>query len=278
MSAAVRVVIVTYSPGPLLDALLDSLPGACSLPYEVVLADNGSTDGVPERAAAERSEVTLVRTGGNVGYGRAANIGARGFEGDWILVANSDLRFEPGAVDEMVAGAARHPRAGAIGPCLMEPDGSIYPSARTLPTLGRGAGHAVLGRIWPKNPWTRAYWADSDSGSEREAEWLSGACLLVRRDAFEQVGGFDPAYFMYFEDVDLGDRLGRAGWLSVYAPAARVHHVGGATTARAPASMVVAHHTSAARYLAGHHSRPVTLALRTALAIRQRAETRRQVP
>ena len=110
------------------------------------------------------------------------------------------------------------------------------------------------------------------------AEWLSGACLLLRREAFEQVGGFDPAYFMYFEDVDLGDRLGRAGWLSVYAPAARVHHVGGATTGRVQSAMVRAHHASAARYLAAHHSRPVAVSLRAALAIRERIETRRREP
>ncbi len=275
MSAAVRVVIVTYSPGPMLADLLDSLPEACSLPYEVVLADNGSTDGVPERAAAVRSEVTLVRTGGNVGYGRAANIGARGFAGDWILVANSDLRFEPAAVDELVAAAGRHPGAGAVGPCLLELDGSVYPSARTLPSLGRGTGHALFAKVWPANPWTRAYRAGEDLVHEREAEWLSGACVLLRREAFEQVGGFDPAYFMYFEDVDLGDRLGRAGWLSVYAPAARVHHVGGATTARAPAVMVTAHHASAGHYLAARYPAVVSLPIRAALSVRAKAVNRK---
>jgi N-acetylglucosaminyl-diphospho-decaprenol L-rhamnosyltransferase len=267
VSPALRAVVVTYSPGDDLDVLLDSLAAACTLPYEVVLADNGSTDGAPERAA-ERPGVSLVRTGGNVGYGRAANLGARGFTGDWILVANSDLRFEPGAVDELVAAAGRHPQAGAVGPCLVEPDGSVYPSARTLPALGRGSGHAVFGRVWPANPWTRAYQAGTDLSREREAEWLSGACLLVRRAAFDAVGGFDPAYFMYFEDVDLGDRLGRAGWSNVYAPRARVHHVGGASTARTPAAMVAAHHASAGRYLAARYPRVVSRPLRGALAAR----------
>jgi N-acetylglucosaminyl-diphospho-decaprenol L-rhamnosyltransferase len=274
VSPDLRVVVVTYSPGPDLDELLDSLPAACSRPYEVVLADNGSTDGAPERAA-ERPGVRLLRTGGNVGYGRAANLGARGFTGDWILVANSDLRFEPAAVDELMAAGARHVRAGALGPCLVEPDGSVYASARSLPSLGRGTGHAVFGRVWPGNPWTRAYRADGDLSRERDAGWLSGACLLVRREAFEQVGGFDPAYFMYFEDVDLGERLGQAGWSSRYVPSARVHHAQGATTARAPAAMVVAHHRSAERYVGDRYPSAVAAPLRWGLRARAAFARRR---
>ena len=88
----------------------------------------------------------------------------------------------------------------------------MCPSARALPRLGQGIGHAVLGWWWPGNPWTRSYRAERELVTERPAGWLSGSCLLLRRAAFDEVGGFDPGYFMYFEDLDLGERLGRAGF------------------------------------------------------------------
>ena len=104
--------------------------------------------------------------------------------------------------------------------------------------------HAVLGPFWKRNPWTAAYRQERLEPSERPVGWLSGSCLLVRRSAFSQVGGFDERYFMYMEDVDLGDRLGKAGWLNVYVPSAEVLHHKGHSTGRDPASHLAAHHKS----------------------------------
>ena len=268
----IRIVVVTYSPGPLLDTLLSSLSKATLAPYEVVLADNGSTDGVPERAAGA-PEITLVRTGGNVGYGRAANAGAAGAAAPWLLIVNPDVRWcQPGALDDLITAAGRWPDAGAFGPAIVTPDGQLYPSARALPSLGRGIGHALAGWWWPSNPWTAAYRKEDGSPAEAPVGWLSGSALLVRRSAFASVGGFDPRYFMYFEDVDLCDRLARAGWASVYVPTAVVEHAGGHATKRSPAAMQRAHHASAYRYLADHHRglgwAPVRLVLRLGLTAR----------
>jgi N-acetylglucosaminyl-diphospho-decaprenol L-rhamnosyltransferase len=273
----VAVVSVTYSPGESLGEFLDSLAKATNRPYTVVLADNGSTDGAPERASAQRGEVTLLRTGENLGYGGGANRGVAelGPEYGWVVVANPDVVWQPGALDELVAAGERTPRAGALGPLIRDSDGAVYPSARLLPSLGRGIGHAVLGKVWPGNPWTRAYRQSELAVRERDAEWLSGSCLLLRRTAFDSVGGFDSRYFMYFEDVDLGDRLARAGWRNRYVPSAEVVHTGGhATTAHAEVSarMLAEHHRSAYRYLADRHPgpgwAPLLLALRAGLGIR----------
>ncbi len=264
---AVRVIVVTYSPGHLLDGLLDSLPKACTTPYEVVIADNGSTDGAPERAAQEHG-VRIVRTSSNVGYGAAANVGAQGAETEFLLVCNPDLVFASGAVDELISAAERWPEGGSFGPAVLEPDGSLYPSARALPVVGHGIGHALLVRVWPKNPWTRAYRRADVAVSERAAGWLSGSCLLLRRRAFDAVGGFDPGFFMYFEDVDLGDRLGRSNWQNVYVPDARVTHVGGTTTSREPRRMLKAHHDSAYRYLAKRYRPPLRWLLKAGLQVR----------
>ena len=276
------VVTVTYSPGALLDTFLDSLHEATSRPVRVVLADNGSVDGAPEKAARERENVSLLRIGENVGYGAGANRGVAELGPDvgWVVVANPDLEWRPGSVDALRDAGRRWPRAGALGPLIREPSGEVYPSARALPSLAHGAGHAALGTVWPDNPWTKAYRRSDVAPVEREAGWLSGSCLLLRREAFDSVDGFDARYFMYFEDVDLGERLGKAGWRNVYVPSAEVVHVGGASTGKPDVSarMVAAHHRSAYRYLAerypGARWAPLRAALRAGLEVRHRLATR----
>jgi N-acetylglucosaminyl-diphospho-decaprenol L-rhamnosyltransferase len=251
--AALRIVAVTYSPGATLEGFVGSLGAATTRPTEVVLADNGSTDGAPEAAAARHPHVRLLRTGGNVGYGAAVNAGLAGLTDGYALVANPDVRFDPGSVDELLEVAARWPRAATVGPAIRTPEGELYPSARDLPQLSTGIGHAALGWAWPGNPWTARYRREREAPRERPAGWLSGSCLLVDVAAFWSVGGFDPGYFMYFEDVDLAERLGRRGWLHVYAPSAVVVHEGGHATGREPNRMARVHHTSALRYLSHQH-------------------------
>jgi N-acetylglucosaminyl-diphospho-decaprenol L-rhamnosyltransferase len=195
-----------------------------------------------------------------------------------VVVANPDIEWGDGTLDTLLAAASRWPRGGAFGPLIRNPDATTYPSARLLPSLGKGIGHAVLGRVWPRNPWTTAYKQSDTLVEERRTGWLSGSCLLLRRTAFDSVDGFDPRYFMYFEDVDLGDRLGRAGWLNVYVPAAEVVHIQGHSTARASAAMLAAHHDSAYRYIADRHAgwrwAPLRAAIRAGLALRLKLETR----
>ncbi|MGH3988994.1 MAG: glycosyltransferase family 2 protein, partial [Pseudonocardiaceae bacterium] len=199
--------------------------------------------------------------------GSAANRGVVEFgpEVGWVVVANPDIEWHPGSLDELLAAGDRWPRAGALGPLIRQPDGTVYPSARLLPALGRGIGHALLGSVWPGNPWTTTYRQSDTALGERTAEWLSGSCLLLRRAAFWSVGGFDSRYFMYFEDVDLGDRLGRAGWLNVYVPTAEVTHLGGHATSRVSELMLAEHHRSTYRYLADRHPGPLRAPLRLVL-------------
>jgi N-acetylglucosaminyl-diphospho-decaprenol L-rhamnosyltransferase len=252
---AVRVVVVTYFPGDYLDAFLGSLPAASSGQVSVTVADNGSTDGSLERAR-ERRGVEVVSTGSNLGYGGAANLGVAGTSETWVLVVNPDIAFEPGAIDDLLAVAVRRPRAGALGPRIHTSEGMLYPSARELPSLGRGIGHAAFGWVWPANPWTASYRRERGVPTEGVVGWLSGACLLLRREAFDAVGGFDEGYFMYFEDTDLCERLAQAGWEVVYAPSATVVHHGGHATVRNLDAMSKAHHTSAYRYLSHRYAGP----------------------
>jgi len=277
MTTRLAVVAVTYSPGDSLLTFLDSLAGATDWPLDIVLADNGSTDSSVEDAA-RRPGVRVIRTGGNLGYGRAANLGVKESTAEFIVVANPDVEWEPGSLDRLLSAADRWPSGGAFGPLIHTASGATYPSARALPSLTGGIGHALCGSWWPANPWTRAYRGENESPGERSAGWLSGSCLLLRRQAFEEIGGFDPGYFMYFEDVDLGDRLGQAGWQNVYVPSAVVCHTQGHATALDPGRMATELHRGAWRYLSRRYSgwrwSPVRAVLWSGLVMRALVATR----
>ena len=136
------------------------------------------------------------------------------------------------------------------------PDGSVYFLGWALLTLVRGAGHAALTRVWPSNPFSAAYHSQGGNDAVREVGWLSGACLALPAPVWRELGGFDEGYFMFFEDVDLGARVARAGWRNVQVPAAIVVHEQGASWKARPERMIRAHHASARRYLDGVYSAP----------------------
>jgi N-acetylglucosaminyl-diphospho-decaprenol L-rhamnosyltransferase len=284
VSEALPVVTVTYSPGWHLDRFLASLSLATDRPVRVVMADNGSTDGAPEEAVQRYPHVHLLRTGANLGYGGAVNAGVAQLDtedaprSEFLIVANPDVQWGPGSIDALLDAAARWPNAATLGPLIRDPDGSVYPSARHLPSLIRGGMHAVVGPVWPNNPWSRAYRQEHQEPSERPVGWLSGACLLVRRAAFDEIGGFDERYFLYMEDVDLGDRLAKEGWLNVYVPSAEVLHQKGHATGKDPARNLAAHHRSTYTYLADRHTgwwrAPLRWSMRGALAVRSHLAVR----
>jgi N-acetylglucosaminyl-diphospho-decaprenol L-rhamnosyltransferase len=280
LSDELVVVTVTYSPGPHLDRFLATMAHATERQVTVVMADNGSTDGAPEEALERYPNARLLRTGANLGYGSAVNRAVAEYladpatsgDSEFFVVANPDVQWGPRSIDAMLEAAARWPKAGAIGPLIREPDGTVYPSARHQPSLIRGGMHAVVGPFWKSNPWTSTYRQLYLEPSERPVGWLSGSCLLLRKAAYEEVGGFDERYFMYMEDVDLGDRLERAGWLNVYVPSAEILHDKGHATGRDPARNLAAHHASTYTFLADRHrgrwQAPLRWTFRSALAVR----------
>jgi N-acetylglucosaminyl-diphospho-decaprenol L-rhamnosyltransferase len=268
-------VVVTYNPGETLGAFLSSLDDAGAV-ASVTVVDSDSPRKTAEPVARKHG-AAFAAMPANLDYGAAANVGARRGSAPFVAICNSDVVVAPGAFAALAAASAAEPSIGALGPRILESDGSLYPSARPLPSLWLGVGHAVFGRVWQGNPWTRRYRPLLEpAGAGIDVGWLSGSCLAVRRDAFERIGGFDEGFFMFMEDVDLGRRLGLAGYRCRWVPAASVSHMGGHSWRSDPAPMILAHHASAARYVGlafpGWWRAPVRAALRLGLRARGRAE------
>jgi N-acetylglucosaminyl-diphospho-decaprenol L-rhamnosyltransferase len=245
----VAAVVVTFEAGTALTECLRTL--VSESPAEVVVVDNGSSDGSVAQVRRDFPAVEVVVPGRNLGYGAAANRGAAATTAELILVCNSDLSVHSGALAALVAVLDQQPDAAAVGPLIRTPTGDRYPSARRFPSMIDAGGHALLGLFVPNNRFTRNYQRSdmaTANGTPQRVDWLSGACFLVRRSAFEAVGGFDEAYFMYAEDADLCWRLAGAGWGATYVPTAEVLHVQGVSTDHYPYRMIVEHHRSLLRF------------------------------
>ncbi|MHB1173132.1 MAG: glycosyltransferase family 2 protein, partial [Lacisediminihabitans sp.] len=239
VATRVTVVTVAYHSDEVLPAFLESVRGAMAAPPSVFVINNAPDDPNLTERLPPSSGLEVVEPGLNLGYGRAMNLGVSLSPASrWMLLANPDLTFADGAIDELLRVGESEPGIGVVGPLILTPAGEVYPSARKLPSLRDGIGHALFARVWKSNPWTRSYLEDRQTPPrQRDAGWLSGACLLLRRDALDQVGGFDEKFFMYFEDVDLCARVGRADWRIVYAPSAVVTHLGAHSTKNANRAM-----------------------------------------
>lgn len=276
----VGVVTVSYRSAEVLAGFLDSVRASSSAAPAVVVVDNLGESAVEKLATGAGAQ--YVSTGSNLGYGGAMNAGVAALapEIDWVLLSNPDVVLSPGVIDRLVEVGDENPSIGAVGPAVLNSDGSVYPSARNVPSLRTGVGHALFANLWLTNPWSAAYKNEAaDNTVRRDAGWLSGSCLLVRRSAFAQIGGFDDGFFMYFEDVDLGYRLGKSGLRNVYEPAVSVTHSGAHSTTSESDRMVAAHHASARRFLSKKYPGallwPIRVTLTIGLALRSWVVRRR---
>jgi N-acetylglucosaminyl-diphospho-decaprenol L-rhamnosyltransferase len=194
-------------------------------------------------------QVRLVEAGANLGFGGGANRGAQATAAPLLLICNPDLVVHPGAVAELTKRLESDPSLAVAGPALLNGDGDLSPSARAFPTVGRSAVQAVAGLLRPHGRYADSYRrANAEHAAGRYVDWVTGACMLVRHDAFAESGGFDESYFMYLEELDLAWRLRQHEWRVAYVPTARVTHLGGTSARRRPYRMVVAHHRSLWRF------------------------------
>ena len=250
MDPDLAVVVVNHNAGAYLRRCMSSLRVASGdARLQVVVVDNASRDRSPEEAIAERPDAQLIRNRDNRGFAAAANQGIAATTAPFILLLNPDAEIVGGTLASFVKVAHEHPRAGAVGALVRNPNGSIQPSARRVPRLGEALGHAFLGPLVPSNPFTRSYtMAGWDRSSEREVEWVSGSAMLLRREAVDEIGVFDEGYFMYVEDVDLCTRLRARDWQVLFSPELEVVHQIGVSTRGQRGRMAFAHSESIYRY------------------------------
>jgi len=240
-------VVVNYNAASHLVACVQSLVDEGAGP--IVVVDNASVDASAEVLADSGLPARFLANARNLGYGAGVNVGLGATESDLVLICNADVVLMPGVVEALGQALDEDPRRAIAGPRIEDVDGRLYPSARTFPALGDAVGHAFLGLVAPGNRWSARYkmlgW---DHNAPAEVDWVSGACFLARRDALNELGGFDESYFMYSEDVDLCWRAWKAGWKVVYEPAGTVRHVQGVSTDHHPYRMIGEHHRSLLRF------------------------------
>jgi len=201
---------------------------------EVWVFDNASSDGSAALVREQFPWAKLIASAENLGFGAGVNAVAAPSRTPWVVPANADTRVEPGALRTLLEAGARTPKAAVLAPMLRLPDGTVQHSAYPFPSVAFALAYVTgvlglsrrLARRWRIG---RGF----DPTVEQEVPWVVGAFLLVRRTAWDEVGGFDEAQWMYAEDLDLGWRLDRAGWRALYVPRAQVIHAESAATTQA---------------------------------------------
>lgn len=253
------VVIVSYDSAAFLGACLDSLDRhLAGLDVEICVVDNGSADDSRDIATRCERRVRVVLNERNLGFAAAVNRGLAATSGRYVLWLNPDAVLLNDGARELITYLETHPVVGIVGPKILDPDGQLQRSARAFPSYDWSIGHrhSLLSRLFPANPFSRRYLrSDLDPSVIQDTDWVSGACLLHRRDVSEQLGGLDERFFMYCEDVDFCLRARQRGWTVRYHPALTIaHHVAGSTRRR-PAKMLVERHRSLWRYYQKHFTR-----------------------
>lgn len=226
----ISVIVVSYNTRALTLECLRTLSAELDgLAAEVILVDNASADETAAAVTGAFPRVRLIANAHNVGFAAASNQAMRAARGGVFLLLNSDAFPEAGAVRKLVEYLDQHPAVGVVGPRLVNADGSVQASCFPFPTPVR----AWLENLWlPKVLPPGSRWGDYrrwQHDEERLVPWVIGACMLVRREVYERLGGFDEHFFMYAEETDWQRRIRDAGWKIAFMPTAQVKHLGGAS-------------------------------------------------
>jgi GT2 family glycosyltransferase len=267
--ALITIVIVNWNTASLLRACLESIRSQNAIVHsdavEVVVVDNASTDESVSMIMAEFPEVKLIRNIRNEGFARGTNQGAQASRGTYLMFLNPDVVLFPACLSYLVEFMDEHPEAGMAGPKLVGSDGSLQTSAYPELTLGREFWRLFhLDRFYPLAIYPLSRW---ETGAAHSVDVVQGACLILRRNAIQQVGLLDEEYFMYTEEVDLCRRLRRAGWGVYWVPEAKALHHGGQSTRLRRLEMFLQLYASKVHFFRKHHGRPYAAAYKLLLAL-----------
>lgn len=251
-SHRVAIITVSYGSGTVLEEFLRSLHDLHGDVQVAVVDNKPDHENVAE--VANQFNASYVPLPQNPGYGAGMNAGVSAVQEqfgtfDAYFFCNPDVRFIESSIGPLSQVLFSEVSAGSIGPRLIDEDGTTYPSARDIPSIGLGVGHALFSKLWPSNPWTHAYQNAADYDRRRPAGSLSGAAVMVKRSVFEEIGGWDESYFMHFEDIDLGWRIGKAGYQNIFEPSIAVEHSGAHSTKKHAVMVERAMTNSAIRFM-----------------------------
>jgi N-acetylglucosaminyl-diphospho-decaprenol L-rhamnosyltransferase len=268
-AAGVAVLVVSYETRDTLVEGLAALAGEAGA-AEIVVVDNASRDGSAEAVRSRFPQVRLIANGANVGFGAACNQGVRESRAPLLLFLNPDAALAPGGIAALAALLESRPGVGVVGPRTRSADGAIQVSTGPdLSLLSERRQRRLVRGVARRDPVLLAE-AEALHAFEREVDWVSGACLMIRRQAFEAVSGFDERFFLYEEDADLCLRVRRAGWQVLFTPTVEARHALGRSMARNPGRARLEYDRSHRLYYRKHRGLVQRAALRLLLAIRSR--------
>jgi GT2 family glycosyltransferase len=251
------IIIVSYNVKRLLKKCVDSIfRFQKDLKFEVMVIDNHSEDQSTGMLKEEFAQIELWENKENIGFSAACNQGVKKSRGRYVLLLNPDTEFTPGGITKMIEFMKANPRVGICGPRMIDPQGKVHYSCRSFPSYltAISSGQSILNRLFPDNPLSKRYLLkDQDQSRNKEVDWVSGSCLLTRREVFERIGLLDELFFMYVEDVDFCFRAKKANFLIYYFPETVVIHYIGKSTQRRKPRMQVEHHRSMYHFFRKHH-------------------------
>jgi GT2 family glycosyltransferase len=268
----VSIIIVNWNTRDLLRTCLSSLlQNAGCARCEFIVVDNASRDGSTEMVAREFPGAWLFANTRNVGFAAANNQGLGHASGRYLLLLNSDTIVLPGAIEEMMRYMDAHPRVGALGPRLLNEDRSVQLSVYPFPHLVRDALVFLEVKSWPLLGNMAQWYGDRRNArlnaQTGEVDWVMGACLMLRREALDQVGLLDDGYFFGTEEIDLCYRLRQRGWSVAFLATAAIVHLGGQSWSTISATRLIWFYNARLRYYRLHHPWWQYLALRAAIAL-----------
>lgn len=261
MNPEISIIIVNWNTRQLLKNCLEALQAHLNgITFEIWVVDNASTDDTLMMLRADFPQVRIIQNSVNLGFARANNQAMEKASGHYLLLINSDAMVTSDSVQALYHLAEKEPAAGIVGACLLNPDGSFQASYAEFPNLWRefliltGLGRLFFGHAYPNH-------VPVPGEKPRIVDYVQGACLLVRRKAYEEIGGLDEGYFMYSEEVDWCYAMRQAGWQVWYQPEAKVLHLGSASSTARPTARELQLYLSRVRFFRKHYGKIAALCL-----------------
>lgn len=257
-SPLTSIIIVNWNVRDLLERCLESIQrSAAGMAHEIIVVDNASQDGSAEMVRERFPRTIVLENPSNLGFSKGNNQALAWSTAPYLLLLNPDAEIQGDGLPLMTRHMETHPEVGILGPQLLNPDGTVQSSRRRFPTLATAFLESTVLQEWfPRNRvLSRYYMLDLPNQEEAEADWVVGACMMVRREAYQEAGPLDEGFFMYSEELDWCYRIKGLGWKVVHFPSAKVIHHEGRSSGQVVPQRHIRFQASKVRFFRKHHGR-----------------------